>query len=106
MAPQKVSSIIALINCNMNQEEWMERLKREGMREISVVTLKPSVVPGEHTHEKATIHVILKGELVIEDKEGKKTYKPGDRVDFPAGTKHIASFGPQGCTMIVGVKEK
>lgn len=88
----------------MNRQHWLDKLKKEGIKDPQVCTM-PKSNGGEHTHDQHTVHVILKGELTITDKTGKKTYKPGDRVDFPAGTKHSVQFGPKGCTMIVGVKE-
>lgn len=94
----------------MNQQDeltskWIEKLKEEGFTDVTVVELEPNFSPGEHTHDVATTHVVLKGELTITDQKGKKTYREGDRVDFPAGTKHKALFGPQGCSMIVGTKK-
>jgi quercetin dioxygenase-like cupin family protein len=50
------------------------------------------------------VHVVLRGELVIEDDGGRRTYRPGDRVEFPANTTHTAgTIGGDG-EMIVGVK--
>jgi quercetin dioxygenase-like cupin family protein len=89
----------------MDEKKWIEKLKGEGI-ESRVCSMEPNFNPGEHTHDEHTVHVILKGELTIINQEGKKVYKPGDRVDFPAGTTHSAAFGSNGCTMIVGVKEK
>lgn len=81
------------------------QLKKEGIANPMVVPMTPDVVPGTHTHDQATLHVILKGELHILDSEGTTTiYREGDRVEFPAGTTHTATVGAEGCTMIVGIK--
>ena len=89
----------------MNTKQWLTKLKKQGINDAQIAEMEPNFKPGEHTHEQHTIHVILKGELTITDKSGKKTYKQGDYVEFPAGTTHSAQFGPNGCTMIVGVKD-
>ena len=81
-------------------------MKEEGTTDINVVEMEPGVEKPEHVHEQATMHVILKGELTIEDENGKRIFKEGYRVDFPAGTRHSAALGPQGCcTMIVGINK-
>lgn len=88
----------------MTEQEWIEKLREEGYIDLRSVELAPNFNPGEHDHEKATVHVVLKGQLTIKVAKGEQTYNEGDRVDFPAGTVHKAAFGPDGCTMIVGVK--
>ena len=90
----------------INQKEWIEKLQKEGFREVRVVPLPPYADKNEHTHDQYQIDVVLKGKLTISDQNGAKTYLPGDRVEFPAGTVHIARGGPAGGDMIVGVKEK
>ena len=89
----------------MKQQQWLDKLKKEGIKDPQVAEMEPNFKPGEHTHDQHTIHVILKGELIITDKTGAKTFREGDYVEFPAGTKHSVQFGPKGCTMIVGVKD-
>lgn len=51
------------------------------------------------------MHIILAGELTIIDKKSTKTYRPGDRVEFPAGTTHTAKGSTTPGKMIVGVKK-
>lgn len=84
------------------EQEWIKKLEQEGFREIRICPIPRDA--GEHTHDQHTVHVILEGELTIEDQEGTKTFRPGDRVEFPAGTTHKASG--TGGSMIVGVKEE
>jgi mannose-6-phosphate isomerase-like protein (cupin superfamily) len=88
---------------SMTQNQWIEKLEKEGVKDIAVVTMDPGS-KGEHTHEETTIHVILKGELTVVDNTGKTEYKPGDYIEFPAGTTHSVVFGSEGLTMIVGTK--
>jgi quercetin dioxygenase-like cupin family protein len=89
----------------MNQQQWLDKLKKEGIKDPQVCTMEPNTKPDEHTHDQHTVHVILRGELTISDKHGTKTYKQNDYIEFPAGTTHSVQFGPKGCTMIVGVKD-
>lgn len=90
----------------MNEQEWIKKLEEEGYTEPRAFPIGPNDIPPEpHTHDQQTVHVILQGELVITDDHGSQTYKPGDRVDFFAGTTHTARTGPEGVKMIVGVKK-
>ena len=87
----------------MLQQEWIETLEKQGVKNLQVITLEPGF-KGEHTHDERTIHVILKGELIVEDATGEKIYKAGDYIEFPAGTTHSVVFGHDGLSMIVGTK--
>lgn len=89
----------------LNQQQWIQKLKLEGFKDITVFPFKPNKDFGEHTHDEHTVHVILKGELIMKDKGSVKKFRQGDRIEFPAGTIHSTKCGPQGCTMIVGVKK-
>lgn len=88
---------------NMTQQEWMKKLDKQGVQDLTVVTMQPGI-KGEHTHEERTIHVILKGELTVHEKNITSVYHGGDYVEFAAGTRHSVEFGPEGLTMIVGTK--
>jgi quercetin dioxygenase-like cupin family protein len=89
---------------NITQDEWTKKLDEEGFSSIEIVTVMPKGTPGPHTHDTETVHVILQGELTITDENGETTYREGDRLDFPAGTTHTATFGKAGCSMIVATK--
>ncbi|MCC6564080.1 cupin domain-containing protein [Candidatus Uhrbacteria bacterium] len=91
----------------MTEQEWQMELETDGYTDIQVVSIRPGDMPNEpHTHDQETVHVILKGKLMITDAAGvTTTYEKDDRVDFPAGTNHIAQTGPEGMKMIVGVKK-
>ena len=82
------------------------QLETEGFSDVSLVSIRPGDLPAEtHTHDQETVHIIMKGKLMITDEAGvTTTYEVGDRVDFPAGTTHTAATGPEGMQMIVGVK--
>ncbi len=82
-------------------------LETDGYTDIQLVSIRPDDLPAEsHTHDQETVHVIMKGKLVITDAAGvETTYEQGDRVEFPAGTTHVAKTGPEGMKMLVGVKK-
>lgn len=91
----------------MTQQEWMEKLKGEGVKDLGVV-VKPANTTDTHTHDQATVHVMLEGQVTITDTNGDgqiHVYKAGDYLEIPAETTHTVVFGPQGLTMIVGIKK-
>ncbi len=90
----------------MNEQEWIKKLEQEGFENIRVCPIEAGFDSGEHTHDEHTVHVILNGELTISNLEGSKTFRQGDRVEFPAETKHKAKGGVNAGRMIVGVKAK
>ncbi len=85
-------------------ENIIAKLEKEGFGDIQIVKMKQMNDAGEHSHEKSTVHIIMLGELVIVDATGTKTHRKGERVEFPAGTRHRAKSGPKGLIMIVGTK--
>ncbi|MBI2448895.1 cupin domain-containing protein [Candidatus Pacearchaeota archaeon] len=88
----------------MNKQELVKQLKKEGFTDVRVCPLPPNTDTPEHTHDEHTVHVILSGGLEIFDSEGRKTYHPGDRIEFPAGTTHKAKGLTKSGKMIVGVR--
>lgn len=87
-----------------NEKEWIRKLKREGFTELRVCPIPPDEDLPEHTHDRYTVHVILSGELIITDAAGARIFRPGDRVDFRAGTTHTARGNSNPGTMIIGEK--
>lgn len=88
----------------MDTELLKKQLREEGFADIRECPLPPNEDLPEHTHDEHTVHVILEGELTIVDGEGTRTYKPGDRVEFPAGTTHKARGSNNAGKMLTGVK--
>ena len=88
----------------MTDQEWIQQLEEEGYKELHVVPFEPNAVVGEHTHDQATLHVILEGDMTLTDKDGEMQLYAGDRFEIPAGTVHSAKSGPNGCKFIAGVK--
>jgi quercetin dioxygenase-like cupin family protein/uncharacterized protein YndB with AHSA1/START domain len=80
----------------------MQQLEKEGFSGLSVCPLPGRDTP-EHTHDEATTHIILTGELEVTEKGNTLIYKHGDRAFFPAGTKHIAKSN--GGFMLMGTKK-
>lgn len=89
----------------MDKEALIKQLQDEGYTEVRVCPIPPNQDFPEHTHDIHTVHVILDGELTIIDASGTNTYRPGDRVEFPAGTTHKARGKTDTGTMIIGVKK-
>lgn len=89
----------------MSQEEWMEKLKKEGFTGIGICPIIADMDFQEHVHEKHTVHVILSGELIVKNENDTRIFKLGDRVEFLAGTAHQVKGGHETGSMIVGVKE-
>lgn len=89
----------------MTEQDLIQQLTTEGFKKVIVCPCEPNMQLGEHTHEEPTVHIITKGELIIHDDAGEKRFHTGDRVEFPAGAKHTAEAGPEGFTMVVGIKK-
>lgn len=88
----------------MTEQEYIDKLHQEGYTKIKVVHMKPGETPGQHTHKRASVHIILSGELFITDEDGTKVYEKGDRVEFAPDTSHSAAVGTEDFAMVVGFK--
>jgi quercetin dioxygenase-like cupin family protein len=84
--------------------ELIKELEQEGYTDVHVCPIPPNRDFPEHTHQEDTVHIITSGELNITDRSGTRTYRPGDRIEFPAGTTHQARGSTDSGKMIVGVK--
>jgi quercetin dioxygenase-like cupin family protein len=89
----------------ISEKELIAKLQKEGFKDARVCPLPPGMETPEHTHDQHTVHIILDGELIITDVKGTRTYKPGDRGEFAAGTKHKAKSKNGTGNMITGIKE-
>ncbi len=89
-----------------NRDALIKQLEQEGFTQVRICPLPPNKDLPQHTHDEHTIHIILEGVLTITQNRKSKTYKPGDRVEFPAGTTHKARGKTDSGKMIIGVKEK
>jgi quercetin dioxygenase-like cupin family protein len=70
-----------------------------------VHTFDPDTELPEHMHEEVSVHVILKGEMTLIEKDGDKVLKAGDWYEMPKGTTHQVRVGSDGCIFVVGVKK-
>jgi len=88
----------------MNEEEIIKKLTEEGYKDVTTVKLPPNQDLGIHTHNEATVHIILFGEITMVENGKTDVLKKGDRVEIPKGTTHSVKCGPSGCVMVMGVK--
>lgn len=85
------------------EERDLERaLISEGFTHTYVWQDGPNAHYPAHTHRQDTAHIILAGEMTLTLRGRPRTYRPGERVDVPADTRHAAAMGPQGCRYLVG----
>lgn len=89
----------------MDTAQLKKQLEGDGFTDVGECPLPPNEDLPEHTHDEHTVHIILEGELTIIDASGTHVYKPGDRVEFPAGTTHAARGSTGTGTMLTGVKK-
>jgi mannose-6-phosphate isomerase-like protein (cupin superfamily) len=86
----------------MDEKGIAARLQQEGFHDTYVWEDGPNVFYPEHTHDKETAHVILSGEMTLAINGNSKSYSSGERCDVPAGVRHSAQMGPQGCRYLIG----
>lgn len=89
----------------MDERLLIKQLEQEGYTEVRTCPIPPNLDLPEHTHDEHTVHVILRGDLIITENGISTTYKPGDTVEFPAGTTHKARGSTDSGRMITGVKK-
>ncbi len=53
-----------------------------------------------HEHTCDQLHYCLDGSITFHTESGELVLRPGDRLDLPAGTRHAATSGPEGITML------
>ena len=60
----------------------------------------PGDVYGWHAHEQDKVLFCLEGSIVFHTDDGDVALTAGDRLDLPAGTRHGATVGPDGCACV------
>jgi len=55
---------------------------------------------GAHVHDRDKVLFCLEGSIVFHTDGGDVALRAGDRLDLPAGTKHAATVGPNGCACV------
>lgn len=87
-------------------ENLIKKLEKEGYSDVQVCDIGgPNMDFGLHTHDEHTVHLILEGELILNENGKEEILKKGDQFEIFAGTTHTAKCGPRGCKFLVGVKK-
>ncbi len=86
----------------MEEKDLAEQLIREGYVHLYVWEDAPNVDHPEHQHRAESAHIILNGEMTLSMDGEARTYRTGDRCDLPAGIRHSARIGPNGCRYLIG----
>jgi quercetin dioxygenase-like cupin family protein len=86
----------------MEEKDLAEQLIREGYAHLYVWEDGPGVDYPEHQHRAESAHIILHGEMTMTMDGETKTYHTGDRCNLPAGIRHSAKTGPEGCRYLIG----
>jgi hypothetical protein len=60
----------------------------------------PDDAYGRHEHERPKVLFCVTGSIVFHTDDGDFALSGGDRLDLPAGTRHAATVGPQGCECV------
>jgi hypothetical protein len=60
----------------------------------------PGDVYGAHEHAQHKVLFCLAGSIVFRTDVGDVALEAGDRLDLPAGTRHAATVGPDGCECV------
>ena len=88
----------------MDERKCAESLEEEGYSNTYVWQDAADAFYPQHTHATETAHIILSGEMTLTTSAGSRTFRAGERCDVPAGAKHSARMGPQGCRYLIGEK--
>ena len=86
------------------EKKWRTILEKEGWKNIEAGKDPAGLQYPPHTHDTATTHVVLDGEMELIVMGIPRTLRSGDRFDAPAGTLHEARIGEEGCTYLVAEK--
>jgi hypothetical protein len=60
----------------------------------------PGDTYGSHEHPRAKELFCIEGSIVFHSDDGDLALSAGDRLDLPAGTRHAATVGSQGCACV------
>jgi mannose-6-phosphate isomerase-like protein (cupin superfamily) len=60
----------------------------------------PGDAYGTHVHDRDKVLFCLEGSIVFHTDDGDVALAAGDRLDLPAGTRHAATVGPDGCACV------
>jgi mannose-6-phosphate isomerase-like protein (cupin superfamily) len=60
----------------------------------------PGDAYGAHEHGQHKVLFCLAGSIAFRTDDGEIAMSAGDRLDLPAGTRHAANVGPDGCECV------
>ncbi len=86
----------------MAAEEILNKLKKEGYKEVYVWEDTPKFVYDKHCHEYETKLVMLAGSMTLWIDDNKIEFNSGDELIIPAWKYHSANVGDKGAKYVVG----
>lgn len=86
----------------MNEEEALNRLKKEGYKEVYIWKDSPNFVYDKHCHEYETKLVMLEGKMVLEIDGSTVELLSGKDFVIPAWKYHLAKVSEDGARYAVG----
>ena len=88
----------------VTREGFEEDLRREGW-DVRYGGQKPGHTADSHAHEFDARLFVLGGEITL-IRDGKpQTFRPGDCCEVPAGTLHAEQVGPEGVSVLAGIRQ-
>lgn len=88
----------------MQEEQFLEALKKEGFESPVLVERQPNTALDVHAHPFEAKALILKGEISIKTSRGERIYAAGEIFHLLPNEPHSESFGPQGVRYLSGRK--
>ena len=86
----------------MEDKDLAQQLIQEGYVHLYVWEDGPNVDYPDNQHRAESAHIILNGQMSMTLNGETKIYRAGERFDLPAGVRHSAKTGPQGCRYLIG----
>ena len=91
-----VSSVYPRYSKSMNQDQFLQQLKKAGYPTPMEVQQPPNGQLGNHTHPFAVQALILDGYIEIDIAGETKKYEVGDVFQLAFEQEHAERYGPQG----------
>jgi quercetin dioxygenase-like cupin family protein len=85
----------------MNRAEFETSLRQEGY-EIGEDEIEPNRHRGVHAHPVDARMLVLDGSITLVLGAERVTYRPGDSMNLPAGTKHEEHTEADGARYVIG----
>ena len=88
----------------MTQDEFEQRLLREGYGEARRVSFDALSRSQSHTHDQASFVYVVEGEFILNTPDGAARYFPGDTCVLDKNIEHAEEAGAIGATILVARK--